>query len=267
MAAAPEGNLARFPLEQVLARLATSHLTGRLALNRGDEHGVIDVREGEVVHAADGQRTGDEAFQALIGWRDGSFRFEQGATGSRVTVAPGAIARLQEARREAAERETVRKTIPPDQAVPVLVATAPGGPVTLQPMDWQFITRVDGVRTVAEIARELGIDGIELGRLAFGLLGEGLIDIRLPVSRRADAPPAGRAFFQELDRRAAAALGPIALVVIDDALEALGTTRESLTQPMASSLVELVALEITEDQRRVAFERGMVEVLGGLRAA
>lgn len=77
-------------------------------------------------------------------------------------------------------------------------------------------------------------------------------------------PPASyihTAFFQDLSMAAAATLGPLAAVIVDDAVEAIGYPRDAFPRQRAPQLVEVIAREIKDDRRRAEFQANMLRIL------
>ncbi len=69
------------------------------------------------------------------------------------------------------------------------------------------------------------------------------------------------AFFQDLSLAAAATLGPLASVIVDDAVEAIGYPRDAFPRQRAPQLVEVIAREIKDDRRRAEFQATMLRIL------
>ena len=90
-----------------------------------------------------------------------------------------------------------------------------------------------------------------------------------------DAPPVAPApqpvvpeqFFRDLARAAAAALGPLAAVIVEDAVDAHGVTVDAFPRSRAGHLVEAIAREIKDDRRRAEFQAQMLRILRELQKA
>ena len=89
----------------------------------------------------------------------------------------------------------------------------------------------------------------------------GLIRLEVPARLTAARMTAPAAFFQSLTTAVAAAIGPLAEIIIDDCLESLGATRETLARQSASTLVERISGEIRDPEQRVRFQQTMLQVL------
>ncbi len=150
-------------------------------------------------------------------------------------------------------------------AKPKLNGAPPAAAISLEPREWAAITRVDGVRDIATIAADLRLDEMETMKLFRLLVLRDLVKIEAPLAVAETERPKFVAvhptFFQHLQHEAAAALGPLAVVIIDDAVEEFQATRENFPRGQASRLVEVVGAEIQDDARRVRFQQKMMDLM------
>lgn len=82
-----------------------------------------------------------------------------------------------------------------------------------------------------------------------------------PGGPAAPVPIVDEQFFRELARASAAALGPLAAVIVEDAVEAFGLPVDAFPRSRAAHLVEVVAREIKDDRRRADFQAYMLRFL------
>jgi len=159
-------------------------------LVRGTERGYIYLKNGQMVHARLGDLNGEEAVYALAIWSNGEFQFMPGEEPDLVTIEKTNTSLLMEAARRLDEWKVLSRKIPGVDHVPVLLAREAAEPVTLSPIEWNLIIRVDGRRTIDEIARLLETSSFETSKILYGLVTAGLIEMR---SREAVRQPAGAA--------------------------------------------------------------------------
>ena len=256
------GSLAQWPLGDVLSMLSAARQTGRVELSDGPRRADIYIQDGAIVHAVSADGAGHAALVTVMAWGTGLFSFEPRVAAPDTTIHLPTAELLELCQREADDRAAMMKVIPSPSAAPHLSRARPRDHVLLSPEEWQLIAHIDGRTPVAELARTLNMEDYAFARLLHRLCVESLVEfesaaaIRLP---QRPAPAIDPAFFTQLTRATATALGPLASVVIDDALFALGETREGLAPDKASRLVELVANDIQEDIRRVRFQQTMIQ--------
>jgi Tfp pilus assembly protein PilZ len=69
------GTLADTPLEALLETFSSASGAGTVRLTRGEDHGTIAYRDGEIVHATTGLVAGAKALGRMFSWADAHFEF------------------------------------------------------------------------------------------------------------------------------------------------------------------------------------------------
>ncbi|WP_322796368.1 DUF4388 domain-containing protein [Tepidiforma sp.] len=262
------GSLAQLPLIDLLKMLAAGGQTGRLELSSGLDLGDLYLHQGHVVHAEAAGEWGEPAFARLITWPNGQFRFIPGEPAPERTITRPLDQLLAEAARLASEREAVRRVVPSMDVVPRLPRKAPAPTITIDAADWETIAVIDGTRTAAAIAAALGLDDYDTMRRLYRLKLSGLVELeKAPQVAPSARALAGPQFFQALHAAVAAAVGPLAEIIIDDCLDAMGYTRQDFPRDGVAALAEAVSNEITDAEKRVRFQQTMLAMLRGNRAA
>jgi len=86
-----------------------------------------------------------------------------------------------------------------------------------------------------------------------------------PSSRREakapTGPPVDAAFLGQLEQELAREIGPMAALVIDEEIEALGESRESFPWDKVTHLVEKVSTEIADEGKRLWFTEATLQAL------
>lgn len=268
MAEAITGSLAQLPLVDLLKMLAAGGQSGHVEITSGLDQGDLFLDKGQLVHCECDMRTGESAFMRLVTWPNGQFRFEPGIPAPERSLEKPLDRLLAESARVASEREAIRRVVPNMEAVPLLARKAPGPTITIDGRDWELLALVNGERTAADLAAATGAEDIDMARALYRLKMAGLLELSAP---QAAAPQqralAGPGFFQALTSAVAGALGPLAEIIIDDAVEDLGFTRATLPRDMVSALAERISGEIREPEKRVRFQQTMLQLLRGQQAA
>ncbi|MEO8540506.1 MAG: DUF4388 domain-containing protein [bacterium] len=268
MAEGLTGSLAQLPLVDLLKMLAAGGQSGRLELTSGLDQGDIYLVKGELVHAECDMQVGDAAFARLVTWPNGQFRFEGHVPPPDKTIEKPLDRLLTEAARAASEREAVRRVVPNMDVVPRMARKSPGPSVTVSAADWEVLATVDGVLSAAELARAWGVEELEFAKLLYRMKLNGMVEMAV-VQQAApqQRTPAGPAFFTALNTAVAGALGPLAEIIIDDAVEDLGFTRATFPRDAVASLAERISGEIREPDKRVKFQQTMLQMLRGSQQA
>ncbi len=258
------GNLAQLPLRDILTMLSAGAQTGRLELASTSERGDIYLRRGAPVHAVAGPHEGAQAMVELLAWPGGAFRFQPQVLSPETTIDQSLEQLLADCAHEASQREAVLRVVPSAEAVATFNQERPAQAVTLQPEEWQIIARIDGGTSIASLAHTLHVGEFELMAAFVPLVEAGLVKLDVPVRAAPVRQYAGPSFFVALTSAVAAAMGPLAEIIIDDAVEELGGTRETFPRELVSALAERIGGEIRDPEKRLRFQQTM---LASLRAA
>lgn len=123
----------------------------------------------------------EEAVFDLLRWTEGQLRFEERSPrqvgGIEIRLPTDMI--LMDAVRRLDEWAEVTANAPGPDPLPRLAGggTAAGAPLSLQPLEWEVLAKVDGVNTLQRIARGLGRPELEVARAIYGLASAGIIEI------------------------------------------------------------------------------------------
>lgn len=82
-----EGALQELALTEIIQLNCHSGEEVWVSLRQGDREGGVYFANGQIVHAFDGDATGEEAVYQLLSWPDGFFRIEKGVKSPQQTVA------------------------------------------------------------------------------------------------------------------------------------------------------------------------------------
>jgi len=72
-------------------------------------------------------------------------------------------------------------------------------------------------------------------------------------------------FFAQMEHELTKVMGPIATMIVDDEVAALGAARDSFPRDRVAELVAKVSSEITDKGKRASFQQTMLEVIETLR--
>ena len=72
-------------------------------------------------------------------------------------------------------------------------------------------------------------------------------------------------FFAQIEHELTKMMGPVATLIIDDEVAALGADKDSFPRDRVAELVKKVGSEITDEDKRASFQQIMLEAIGTLR--
>ncbi|HWZ86517.1 MAG TPA: DUF4388 domain-containing protein [Thermoanaerobaculia bacterium] len=187
-----QGSIQELPVPDIIQLVSVSGKTGMFMLIRGPERGYIYLRNGRIVHAEIGSVSGEEAVYALAIWATGDFQFTPGKESEATTIDKTNTSLLMEAARRLDEWKVLARKIPGVDHIPVLKSRDLGEPVTLSPPEWNLVIRIDGRKTVEELARATNSNSFDTAKVLYGLVTSDLVDMR-PNATRVAAPPSSPA--------------------------------------------------------------------------
>jgi len=177
-----QGSLAELHLPDIIQLVSVSGKTGVFHLTDRSHHGEIWLFEGRIVHAEADDLVGEEAVYALAIWRSGEFRFEPGSAPPRQTIQKSNTGLLMEAARRLDEWRVLSKKIPSVELVPEFVILENReGQINLNTMEWLLLSKIDGQRTVKQIASAAGMSVFDAAKLLYGLVATSLIRLKEAV--------------------------------------------------------------------------------------
>ena len=184
-----QGSISELPVPDIIQLVSVSGKTGMFLLLRGSERGSIYLRNGRIVHAEVDGVSGEEAVYMLAIWATGDFQFTPGKESETVTIDRTNTSLLMEAARRLDEWKVLARKIPGVDYIPVLKPRELGEPVTLSPPEWNLVIRIDGRKTVEELARATSSNSFDTAKVLYGLVTSDLVVLR-PGSRAGAAAPA-----------------------------------------------------------------------------
>jgi hypothetical protein len=188
-----QGSLAELHLPDIIQLVSVSGKTGVFHLSDRAHRGEIWLFEGRIVHAEVDDLAGEEAVYALAIWRSGEFRFEPGNAPPRQTIQKSNTGLLMEAARRLDEWRVLSKKIPSVELVPEFVILENReGQINLNTMEWLLLSKIDGLRTVKQIASAAGMSVFDAAKLLYGLVATNLIRLK-DAGPALAAPAAGAA--------------------------------------------------------------------------
>lgn len=179
-----QGSVREFPLSDVVQFLSAAEKTGRLGLSDGAAaFGSIYFDAGAVVHCEADGSDGDEAFFALMRWTDGSFEFTPDEKSAKKSVRQHNAILLLEGARRRDEWSVVSEQVPDPRWIPEFILpdeSRAGKQITLNTSEWMVLSKINGARSLMEIARDMRLSDYHVCRLIYPLVKNHLIRLREP---------------------------------------------------------------------------------------
>jgi predicted regulator of Ras-like GTPase activity (Roadblock/LC7/MglB family) len=81
-----EGAVAGLTLPDVIQMNALNRFSGGISVHFGQRTGIIFFRDGEIIHAEQGEKTGEAAFYEILRWPGGKFNLQPKVTTTSFTI-------------------------------------------------------------------------------------------------------------------------------------------------------------------------------------
>jgi predicted transcriptional regulator len=120
----------------------------------------------------------------------------------------------------------------------------------------RLLIAIDDRKDIARIADDVGMDDTTLNHTLKRLLALRLIE---PV--RKDSPRLGPRFARTLIHSLSRAVGPMAEILVEDAVANLGLNLKTIPKSRAAELISVLSLEIPDEEARIQFKKTMLAVI------
>lgn len=129
-----------------------------------------------------------------------------------------------------------------------------GGELTLDAQMFRVISELDGKKTIGTIAKNMGIDVKTMREIIRRLL-----DLEVIVPADGAIPMLKEDFFGYLTDQLSLAIGPMAELLIEDALAILSYDRNRFPIHRAEELIDLLAQKIYREEKRSVFKQNLIK--------
>ncbi len=250
-----QGNLSEINLNEILSLAMGGKKTGVLTLRRGHETVEVFFNQGEIVHATCPIGEGEKAIYYPVTWADGAFTLQANGMVPATTIQKDSGRILDDLRSMSREWDSIVETIPSGRSVFQLadIAEEPNGPITIPHSAWRVLCKIDGRRSVQEIAALLKTPYAQTAKIIFNLFKAGLV-AEATKAAQASEKIISAGLFTRIRARLTEIMGPIAPFVLRDQVRALGESQEQFPEAKLEELIGLVSREISDAKLRNEFE-------------
>lgn len=184
------GELAQVSLVDVLERLHLNGRSGTLDVTRRpsagpEQHGRVDLREGNVVQAQLGSVEGEKALFRLLGWSEGRFVFRPGPVEPTPRITASTRALLLEGVRHADAWKRAGSRIPSLDAEVHLRVSSGELPSAVQPLTQEVLLLLEIYSRVRDIVDHCTYPDHQVLRTLHALIERGVAELR-PCAERPD---------------------------------------------------------------------------------
>lgn len=261
-----QGNLSQISLNDILMLATGGKKSGVLKLSRGKETVEVYLVDGAIIHATCPIGDGEKALLYPVTWGEGSFALLPNGTPPSATIKKSSSEILDEVKAMSREWENILEVVPSGNTILRIadLGEEQNGPVTVPHVGWRVLSKIDGNRSVQEIAEALRIPYAYTAKVIFNLHKSGLVEIIAPSSRAAtDLVPA--AALGQLIASLTEIMGPMASLVVRDQIEELGETQDRFPESKLHELIGNVGKEISDGKLRQKFAESAYQEISNFK--
>ena len=241
-------------LFDVLTFLCTEKRTGKLHVSMEEKSGEVFIVDGKITHAQYEQCAGLQALYFMLAWEQGKYNFTPKDTIDKTTIEMEGDKILSLLAQRQQEWQRINQDCPLNRNAVLFLLPEARGTIRLKKEEWDILARIDGRRSLREISDELYMAPLDLVKRIYrfreaGLIGEGT---RYPEKAYAAL---GEEFLSSLERELNLAVGPLAPLLLVEALKDLEETPEPFTSDKIAILFEKLSSAIPMEESRLRFQQ------------
>jgi hypothetical protein len=237
-----------------LGFLCQQKRTGGLLVRAEGKEGEIFIQEGRITHAQFDPFVGLKALLFILTWGTGTYNFTPQQTSDQTTIEmeTAEILSLLAQQTEEWKRITQDQTL--HLGTVLHLQPQASGTVRLAKNEWDILARVDGRKSLEDISYEMDLPPLDVVKAIQRFSKAGLIGLghRRPET---GSTVFGADYLSALEKELKLTVGPVASIVLEEALKDLQTAGEPLTEDQIEILLERLSKAIPEAEKRSAFQQ------------
>jgi hypothetical protein len=172
------GNLLDIDILYILQLITKNKKTGVLEIQGEELSGNIYFKSGEILHSECENVTGYSALVDLALITNGFFVFTRENVNSAKTIERSTAQLLMELDSIRNDWKEILKKIGSVNSIPVLTAGSTQNKVSLGSTEFKVIAKIDGTKSIREIAEAIGTSYFEIGKVVSDLIDKHLVEIK-----------------------------------------------------------------------------------------
>ena len=228
--------------------------TGGLLVRAESRQGEVFLQEGRIIHALYGPLVGVKALLSMIMWEGGQYNFTPEQTTDQTSIETQTADILALLAHHAKEWKRIHQDQQLHLDTVLRLLPQESGTVNLTKEEWDILTRMDGKKSFEAIANEMDLPPLDLAKSVQRFFKAGLIGVGSSSPEQAGAL-FGADYLAALEKELRLAVGPVASIILEEALKDLHVAGESLTAQKIETLLERLSKAIPEQEKRAGFQK------------
>lgn len=262
MAQEIRGDLGNTRCPEIIKVISLGRRTGCLALSNGAEKANLFFQEGEIINAKVGPLEGLKAIFEVALWNSGDYVFIVDEMPEYPNVMKPIDEILQDVNERVRQMDLLSSTITSTATVYELEPEIGDKEVNIKAVQWRTLALVNGQRSLADVAQQLGLTDFDALKVFYTLIKLGVI--REKIKTEASERPASitraivqNAFSAAITANLTEAIGPIAPFVMRECAEEMRFDLNSPDPEANAIFIESLATRIPDETIALGFLTGM----------
>ncbi len=256
------GNLAQLKLVDILRILRHNKRTGKLSLQFKDRSADIYFLNGDIIHAKTNDSYGEQVIYDVLGLRDGTFVFYPNISVKNPTINRPTSEIMDKAEFIDEDWEEINKIIP-DFGIVFKMTSGSPKEISLNALEWNVLRHINGKESVKDIAEKVELNMLDVCKVFVKLYNAGLIEVAGESIEEKPAAASGvdPYIFAKISQRLAEVVGPLAEIIVEDAIKELGEDKFSFPKEKLPDLVDVLSKEVSDPQKLIEFQKDMLNLI------
>jgi len=237
-----------------LSFLCSQKRTGKLLISKEGREGEVFLTEGRITHAQFDRCVGLKALLFMLAWETGTYNFTPKQTTDQTTIEMETTEVLSLLAKRMQEWSLITEDNPVDLNAILCLQPQASGTIRLRKEEWDILARIDGRRSLKDISNEMYMAPLDLFKAIQRFRNAGLIGTGTRYSETACAA-FGEDYLSALERELNLAVGPIAPILLKEALKDLEEATEALIEDKLEILLEKLSNAIPVEEQRLRFQQ------------
>ncbi|MBN1254580.1 MAG: DUF4388 domain-containing protein [Deltaproteobacteria bacterium] len=242
-------------LTNALSFLCSQKRTGKLLIrNEEGGEGEVYLVDGMITHAQFDKCAGLQAVLFIHSWDSGTYNFTPKQTSGQKTVEMETSRLFSLLAKRRREWRLINESNPLNLKDIFCLLPQARGTIRVKKEEWDILARINGRRSLREISDELYLPPLDLIKAIqrfrkAGLVGEGT------SYAGTTATILGKDFLSRVEEEFSLAVGPLARVLLEDALKDIEEAGETLAEDKIELLLEKLSGAITTEEKKARFQQ------------
>lgn len=175
------GNLKDFTIEDLLKFINLSKRTGVIYIKgnvekEGEKEGKIFCKDGNIIDAEVGDRSGENAFYVILTMKEGTFSFSKELPKDKSQKINKQLEELLfEGAKQVEVIDDILKKLPSLDTIFRVNPTPPSAKISLNKDEWMILNKFRDGKTIREVKNEVNLNEIDVLRTVLSLINANLI--------------------------------------------------------------------------------------------